>query len=177
MFQNVFSQLFHSPFAEISNLALSTVLTFFSNSFSAIGRSVGSIWTYLQTTFQYLYFRVSHWVVPHWWCISAQFAYEADPYLSLHKHSEWVCHLSSIHISCMWHSWILACLMHTQWLWLALLRSSKMPLFPLLFSYVVVPQGLVRQIMYHGDCGMLFPSTVVFCFWLFWYVAGPWCGI
>ena len=100
--------IFQHVFSNIERIV--NCVDFFSNSFSAIGRSLGSIWTYLQTTFQYLYFRVSHWLVPHWWCISAQFAYEADPYLSLHKHSEWVCHLSSIHISCMWHSWILACL-------------------------------------------------------------------
>jgi len=31
---------------------------------------------------------------------------------SMHKHSECVCHLSSI--SCMWHHWILACWVHTH---------------------------------------------------------------
>jgi len=41
--KKVFSQLFHSPLAEISNLALSAVLTFLSKSFSLIGRSVGSV--------------------------------------------------------------------------------------------------------------------------------------
>jgi len=43
MSRNVFSQLFHSLLAEMSNFALSDMLTFLLNPFSLIGRSVGSI--------------------------------------------------------------------------------------------------------------------------------------
>ena len=50
MSRNVFSQLFHSLLAEMSNFALSDMLTFLLNPFSLIGRSVGSIWTSLQTS-------------------------------------------------------------------------------------------------------------------------------
>ena len=42
MSKNAFSQLFHSPLAETSNLALSDAVTFLSNSFSLIGRLIVS---------------------------------------------------------------------------------------------------------------------------------------
>ena len=44
--RNVFSQLFHSPLAEISNPALSVVFYSLSKSFLLIGRCVGSVWTF-----------------------------------------------------------------------------------------------------------------------------------
>jgi len=57
------SQLFHSPLADISNLALlSAVLTFLSKLFSLIGRSVGKVWTSLQTSL-IICVSDSHWVV------------------------------------------------------------------------------------------------------------------
>ena len=43
MSKNVFSQLFHNPLAKVSHLALSAVMTFLSDLFSVIGKSVGSI--------------------------------------------------------------------------------------------------------------------------------------
>jgi len=45
MSKNVFSQLFHSPFAQLSNLAMSAVLTFKIVFIDWKSRSVGSIWT------------------------------------------------------------------------------------------------------------------------------------
>jgi len=62
MSKNVFSQLLPSPLAEISNLALSGVLTFLSKSFSLIGKSVGlSEHLYRITDLShYLCLKVSH---------------------------------------------------------------------------------------------------------------------
>jgi len=103
----------------MSNLALSAVLTFLSESFSVTGRRVSSVsvWASLQTSLcAYLCFRVSHWVVPHW-SVVAQFAYKAVIHtVSLYKHSGWICLSPSIHISCTLHPWILLCLMHTNYL-------------------------------------------------------------
>ena len=45
------------------------------------------------------------------WSLTPQFAYKAMIHtLSSHKHIEWVCPLPSIHISCIWHPWIVVCL-------------------------------------------------------------------
>jgi len=65
MSKNVLSQLFQSSLAEISNHALSVVLTFFSNLFLVICKSLGFVRTSQQISHN-LCPQVFHWVVPHW---------------------------------------------------------------------------------------------------------------
>ena len=91
--------------------------------------------------------------------------------LSFHKHIRWVCLSHSIHISRRRHLWILVCLVHIQFLWLARLTAKKMPLFPLLLLWIAMTQKSVPLIVHHGYFGILRSCLVVFCFscvWMHW---------
>jgi len=166
--------IFHSPLAEISNLALSAVLTFFHSHFCWLAKvCVRSEHPYrLQTSI----IRASESSVPHSLsCVSLKCSHPVciwgcDPQsLSIHKQRGWGCLSSpSSHISCRQHQWILVCLVHILSLWLARLTTKNMPLFPLLLLWVqvVVTQGSVPLICHHSCFGILH-SFVVFCFCVF----------
>ena len=110
MSKKVFPQLFpQSSHRDIQPWIVSTlVLTFLSKSFSLIGRSVGSVWTSLQTS-HYLCLRVSHWVAPYW-SVATQFAYEAVIYKACLSTST-VCMPFTFHpYSCRRYLWNPVCL-------------------------------------------------------------------
>ena len=173
MSKKVFSQLFHSPLAEISNLALSAVLTFIVIFVDWIkcGFSLN-----IPIDLSHMCLTVSHWVVPHW-SVATHFTYEAVIHrVSLHYHKRWVCLSPSISISCRPHPWILVCSVHIQLLWWARLTAKKMPPFPLLLLWVVVTQRSVIPKV-HPTCRifwrfMFFCHILLFVCLVYWWSDG-----
>jgi len=141
------SQLFHSPLAVISNLALSAVLTFFFHSHFRWLAEVGFGLNIPIDLSHYLCLRVSHWVVPHW-SVATQFTYVMRLWSTelVSQQAQWVGMPFTFHPYLMQTASTYSCLVHTQSLWLPRLTAKKMPIFSLLFLWVVVTQGSVPLI-------------------------------